>query len=227
MVTSAAYLLFYRRKTDKPLGGPFFEQIMSSTDPDQSHSRAPSPMAGEGKRLESSSRNGLSGASAGVGVGHQAGGGGPVGPTAMNESDEPPPYSTAPEPAEMDVDGEIDEAIDMDEGAGPYQGPMSYDQTNWSFDGLNTVDTQPPPNSDAGSLAVGSNGSENRMADFADDEGTTMTHFDTPPDRGDEQIPWEDTFVDVDDAPVAEVRISPPREEDEGAGAFSSEKLGL
>ena len=225
MVTSAAYLLFYRRQSDRPLGGPFFDQFMSSTDPtsSQSNSRAPAPMAGEGKRLEGSSRNGLSSASPGVGVAHQAGGGGPVGQSAMSEADELPSYSTATRTQRMDLDDGLDEGIGMGDGVDEsYSSAMPYDGPSWSFNGLSSVeDTQPPPNSDAGSLAVESDGSEgrNRMAEFADDEGTTMTHFDTPTqENGGEQIPWEQGAFDADEESVAEVRISPPREMDDHAG---------
>lgn len=77
-VTSAAYLLFYRRRSDRPLGGPFFEKIIEESNrQDESSaasSRASSPAAaGDERRFGDSSRVGSSsdylGVEAGVGVG--------------------------------------------------------------------------------------------------------------------------------------------------------------
>jgi hypothetical protein len=102
-VTSAAYLLFYRRRSDHPLGGRVLEEIVESatrsTVPDsdsQTDSRAPSP-SGEGRRLGGSSRNGSSSALAGVGAAHQAGDGGLRTVTQVRsvevDDDMPPEYS--------------------------------------------------------------------------------------------------------------------------------------
>jgi hypothetical protein len=75
-ITPAAYLLFYRRRSDHPLGGPLLEQIkadqergdtdMSGQEDEEGGSRATSP-SGEGRRLGGSSRNGSSKAFGGVG----------------------------------------------------------------------------------------------------------------------------------------------------------------
>ena len=106
IVTSAAYLLFYRRRSEGPLGGPFFENLMSETghsgedqtSQNDSRNQSPSALTGEGKRLDDSSRFGLSSASHGVGAGHQAGGGGLEVATSMEAitddmGDELPDYS--------------------------------------------------------------------------------------------------------------------------------------
>ena len=104
VVTSAAYLLFYRRRSPKILGGRFFEEKLqavygtpSTEAPSQSTSRTSSP-AGEGKRLDGFSHNGSSSALQGVGAAHQVGGGGLadgmlMGPTTGNEDRDPPQYS--------------------------------------------------------------------------------------------------------------------------------------
>ena len=84
VVTSAAYLLFYRRRSETPLGGSFFENLMNDAShsgegqesQNDSRNQSPSALVGEGKRLDDSSRNGSSSASQEVGVVHQAGGGG-------------------------------------------------------------------------------------------------------------------------------------------------------
>lgn len=79
VVTSSAYILFYRRRSDHPLGGPKVEELLApaggDADSDAAHSREPSPGTGEGRRLDDSSRNGLSGLGA-VGAAHQSGVGG-------------------------------------------------------------------------------------------------------------------------------------------------------
>jgi ubiquitin carboxyl-terminal hydrolase 4/11/15 len=102
-VTSSAYLLFYRRRSDRPLGGKILEEITeSSTRPgseadSQGESRGPSP-SGEGRRLGGSSRNGSSSALAGVGAAHQSGDGGLRIGTQLKSSndDSPPEYSNSP-----------------------------------------------------------------------------------------------------------------------------------
>jgi hypothetical protein len=84
VVTSAAYLLFYRRRTDPdhPLGGPQLQDILLEPQHDEiavdseaaQDSRDSSPVTGEGRRLGDSSHNGLSSASQ-VGPGHRVGAG--------------------------------------------------------------------------------------------------------------------------------------------------------
>ncbi|KZF21658.1 UCH-domain-containing protein [Xylona heveae TC161] len=77
VVTPAAYLLFYRRRSDKALGGPFFEQILEEAyqepeSPSSSRPESPAPQgAGDGRQLDDSSRSGLSSALAGAGAAHQ------------------------------------------------------------------------------------------------------------------------------------------------------------
>ncbi|OTB08608.1 hypothetical protein M426DRAFT_262093 [Hypoxylon sp. CI-4A] len=62
IVDASAYLLFYRRRSEQPLGGPRFQRILEKfADPDSD--------SGEDQRLgEGSSRNGSSGALQGVGA---------------------------------------------------------------------------------------------------------------------------------------------------------------
>jgi hypothetical protein len=79
-VTSAAYLLFYRRRTEKnhPLGGPILQQLLENAEADSempAGSRDPSPVAGEGRRLGDFSQN-LNGSSSASGRGHLVGDGG-------------------------------------------------------------------------------------------------------------------------------------------------------
>lgn len=149
MVTPAAYLLFYRRRAPHPLGGPFFEQIISAannlTPQSQPTSRTASP-AGEGKRLDDSpSRNGLSSALTGAGATHQAGGGGLAVATLAAQprtgvDDELPSYSSSmnpsdqPRPTLESMEMDEDEAVgDMEES---FPRNLFADQPVWSFEGL-------------------------------------------------------------------------------------------
>ncbi|CAL5868063.1 uncharacterized protein PFLUO_LOCUS2286 [Penicillium psychrofluorescens] len=99
-VGSRAYLLFYRRRSNRPLGGPSLQKIVDdykrgSEEGEQSaESRGQSP-SGEGQCLGGSSRNGSSSALIGAGAAHQAGDGGlQTGPLATKEGedDSPPQY---------------------------------------------------------------------------------------------------------------------------------------
>jgi len=107
VVTSAAYLLFYRRRSPIPLGGPTFEKLLDkasnpsqeSTSQPTSRTESPSAPAGEDKRLGDFSRIGSSSASRGAGAVRQAGNGGLAGLGTMtmltrkNQEDELPDYS--------------------------------------------------------------------------------------------------------------------------------------
>lgn len=127
VVTSAAYLLFYRRRSPTPLGGPTFEKLLSkasnpsqeSTSQPASRTESPSAPAGEDKRLGDFSRIGSSSASRGAGAVHQAGNGGLAGlgtmttVTRRNQEDELPDYS------EILPDGERTlESMEVDEPTG-------------------------------------------------------------------------------------------------------------
>lgn len=154
VVTSAAYLLFYRRRSSHPLGGPFLEQVVEevnrpadlpadSESQSQPGSRAASPVAGEGRRLGGSSLHGSSSALLGAGAAHQSGDGGSgVGARARND-DGPPGYSNNLGSGETHIaSGGTQHLEDLsmeDEGLGDWQGPLapsSYQDDNpmWSFD---------------------------------------------------------------------------------------------
>lgn len=78
VITSAAYLLFYRRRSSTPLGPPYLQKIVESAYAPESDDTADSQPgsrqasrspAGNGRRLDDSSRIGSSSASAGVAAG--------------------------------------------------------------------------------------------------------------------------------------------------------------
>ena len=159
VITSAAYLLFYRRRSPPTLGGPSFDRLLSATDNETSDSqptsRAPSP-AGEGRRLDDSSRTGLSSALRGVGAAHQAGGGGSADAIRITkvrkgiDDDDPvdglPTYSEQDTGETLDprklqertlesMEVDEDEGIGgMDEGSHPmWRGPLQYENPTWGF----------------------------------------------------------------------------------------------
>ncbi|KAI9887124.1 MAG: CSN-associated deubiquitinating enzyme Ubp12 [Watsoniomyces obsoletus] len=72
-VTNAAYLLFYRRRSTRPLGGPYFESMMEEAQEQQqspaTSSRSSSSPAGDEARFGDSSRAGSSNESPEAGVG--------------------------------------------------------------------------------------------------------------------------------------------------------------
>ncbi|KAH8690208.1 hypothetical protein BGW36DRAFT_433160 [Talaromyces proteolyticus] len=134
-ISTAAYLLFYRRRSDRPLGGKVLQEVTESSvradSDDQDDSRAASP-SGEGRRLVDSSRIGSSSALAGVGAAHQAGDGGlPVGLQVKSVEIDPsddeglPPYARY----EDNIDG-----MDIERS-----NPLTM-QPTWSFDNDNDND---------------------------------------------------------------------------------------
>ncbi|KAL8998480.1 MAG: hypothetical protein Q9188_006095 [Gyalolechia gomerana] len=233
VVSSAAYLLFYRRRSDHPLGGPFFEPIMSGvedlTADSQAASRNASP-TGEGKRLDDSSRIGSSSALRGVGAAHQTGGGGDgLIARRTGVDDDLPGYPG------QELDGTHEptlETMDLDEGIGNIYEPLNHFipsglHQSWSFSQVPNASEQlhvvrAPAASEDGSeenlfdgdstKAVSSPPSEvgDRLAEFAEDEGTTSGAF-GPTIRGDTPIQVEAPLMSDEDGPVAEV--TPPKGE--------------
>ena len=208
VVTAAAYLLFYRRRATHPLGGPFFEQLITSpsqpSSQSQPASRASSP-AGEGKRLDDSSRNGSSSAFTGVGAIHQLGDGGlAAAGTAQRRTgvdDELPCYSENNIDTLVHSTLESMEVDDVDEGIADMNG-ASFNlargtHQRWSFSNLSnpgddtSILTQrvvaAPPGSegdtedlfDDDSTKANNSPSDDgrRLADFVDDDGTTSGAF--------------------------------------------------
>ncbi len=214
------------------------DALHPESEPENS-SRDASP-AGDGKRLDGSSRNGSSSALVGTGATHQAGGGLTGGIRA--KSDDPPSYSGQLATDEQTLEG-MD--LDDDDDAGPtsYYGPSNaFSEPQWSFDTLAHGTSQikaVPPGSDEEDLFEGgsdkaADGSSaglsdpgDRMADFADDEGaiggfentsamrsltgTPLPEI-TPFPSGKLHLNHSATQEDEDDGPVMEVHV------DEGEG---------
>lgn len=109
MISGAAYLLFYRRRSESPLGGPRFKEIIERFDNPNAPSEDESTGSGEGQRLGAdSSHRGSSSALTGVEATRLRGSGSGTGATAVTEADtvglshvkpeqidNPPDYKTA------------------------------------------------------------------------------------------------------------------------------------
>ncbi|UPX21192.1 Ubiquitinyl hydrolase 1 [Ascochyta rabiei] len=221
-VTKAAYLLFYRRRTDHPLGPPSLQKIVQkevdagSEDDSETENRSRSP-AGNGSRLGGSSRNGSSragAAGAGVGALHEGGSallaavtprGSGAGVETL-EDNSPPSYDDETFYEENNFNG-----LDTDAGSMMY-GPLapSYlnDEPAWSFDHIGSpnhandsddvASDAPNPGSNNGEFL------EQRMLeDFGDDEmgtqygASTPMHTIQPLPRGDDEE-VKDIYVEAD-----------------------------
>ncbi|KAI9815446.1 MAG: CSN-associated deubiquitinating enzyme Ubp12 [Pycnora praestabilis] len=202
VVTANAYLLFYRRRSDTPLGGKYFERI-ASNDADQQDSEAPRDASPAGDvQLGDSSRNGSSSALTGVGAAHQAGNG--LAGEIQARNDDLPTYSSELAMGERRLSHEQtlegmeveDEGID-DSSYNNFRPANNFGQSLWSFGrleagALNQI-TAAPPGSDeeedlfdgaSGKVANGSSAgfseAGDRMADFAEDDGALGGFENTP-----------------------------------------------
>jgi ubiquitin carboxyl-terminal hydrolase 4/11/15 len=242
VVTKAAYLLFYRRRSDRPLGGIFLEKIVDnanradeSDEESQPGSRNASPFAaGEGRRLDDYSLNGSSSASRGVGAAHPGGLGTTGGAAAATNSEgELPAYSQ--DATNGDTRLFEDDNMMHDEGFGVQSAEMSgypglVGDAVWTWEGIKNKNQRNRANSpDSGSGDAVSNFSD-RMADFEDEvEDETLgispslrsrnaSNADLiakDPHNLDDSIPMEvqtGNIRDDEDDPVAEIHV----EKDEG-----------
>ncbi|KAL0473073.1 hypothetical protein QR685DRAFT_569187 [Neurospora intermedia] len=140
VVSPAAYLLFYRRRSDKPLGGPKCEEVAQRYSLDDNEEMLDS---GEGQRLgHGSSLRGSPSASNGAGqtllrgeVGSVSGRG-PSGDSELPSYQETNGTITGPE-VRKSIEFE-DEGIDLPnyEAAGNMSGVASALPTTWSFDNI-------------------------------------------------------------------------------------------
>ncbi|KAF1972356.1 UCH-domain-containing protein [Bimuria novae-zelandiae CBS 107.79] len=177
VVSPAAYLLFYRRRSAGPLGPPELQDIVNNwRNPDseaagvsegESDSRNVSP-SGNGLRLGGSSHNGSSsafGAGTGAVVGALRGGGSALGAGSLLrngvaagnlDKDSPPTY-------EEDEGYGDDE--DADTATQPYFDMPYSNQPAWNFDNIRAREED-----DSDNAALDEGDAENRMSeDFGDD----------------------------------------------------------
>lgn len=220
VVTKAAYLLFYRRRSNGPLGGEYLERVTEmahdgqAADSDsQSESRTGSP-SGEGRRLGGSSRNGSSSALTGAGATHQAGDGGlQEGTHPKGEQDNSAGDGSEPLPAYSSGLHDLDPmGLDIDEGYDGSSHPYAQDSA-WSFDtvGYNAyqrAELPAPPGSSYGDDDEISSNKADRGGDLSDSDpnfvhdltdDTGMVYTNTPFNDGDSNFD--------DSLPVVELRV--------------------
>lgn len=132
MISSAAYLLFYRRRSNSPLGGPRFKEIIDRFDSPTAPSEDESTSSGEGQRLGAdSSHRGSPSALTGAGATRLLGRGSGTGVAAArnqhkvggnylntvkpSEIDNPPDYKTALEDhgTLLESDAVMNDGIEM------------------------------------------------------------------------------------------------------------------
>lgn len=154
LVTSSAYLLFYRRRSEVPLGGPRFQQILNAFDASPDASEEENAESGEDQSLaaKTSSLRGSSSALTGVGAAHRQtnlGSDKSVNPQDLDnslptyQSHESEPIVSCKE-IEMRDDSPLhdsieDEGIDVEE-YGPQNNVLGSYRPSFSFSVLGTYD---------------------------------------------------------------------------------------
>lgn len=137
MIAASAYLLFYRRRSERPLGNKELQELVEAyKNPPGGESGTSSPSqspTGDGQRLGDSSRNGSSSALGGAGVAPRAGNGSPVENREANDE-----YSTTDD---SDADSEDGEGMKLTtngrETPGQASDPLDFSQEpSWSFGNL-------------------------------------------------------------------------------------------
>ncbi|KUL90716.1 hypothetical protein ZTR_00004 [Talaromyces verruculosus] len=200
VVSTAAYLLFYRRRSDRPLGGKLLQEITEAStranSDDESDSRAASP-SGEGRRLVDSSRNGSTSALAGAGAAHQAGVGGSQAGLRVRS---------------VEVD-----SSDNEEELPPYESKHQHsssnfsimDQPAWSFDNI----TGPMVSDDDDGLFDDDDDNDSNKAVGGGDMSDLEQHFNG--DAGDDTAKFHSVIDDIgtvsdgdEDLPVVELRVN-------------------
>lgn len=223
VVTKAAYLLFYRRRSDKPLGPPYLQQIVSNA-----YAGADVSLSGEDQRPDgSSSPNGSSGSSLEATAGanlHEDGQplhGLPTGGhrdlestarTALTTNDRPPAYGTH-NSTEHNYDEGIGMESDPDDALPGYEDQQHrhraqdrFGEPGWGFEnlGLPRGPAGPPGSdnmADSDDTLNGSNAPEqgetleDRLKDF---DGEEDARFDDSRGRSYDGTPMleEDLYVD-------------------------------
>jgi ubiquitin carboxyl-terminal hydrolase 4/11 len=200
VVSTAAYLLFYRRRSDRPLGGKLLQEITEAStranSDDEGDSRAASP-SGEGRRLVDSSRNGSTSALAGAGAAHQAGVGGSQAGLRVRS---------------VEVD-----SSDNEEELPPYESKHQHsssnfsimDQPAWSFDNI----TGPMVSDDDDGLFDDDDDNDSNKAVGGGDMSDLEQHFNG--DAGDDTAKFHSVIDDIgtvsdgdEDLPVVELRVN-------------------
>ncbi|KAJ2906233.1 ubiquitin carboxyl-terminal hydrolase-like protein [Zalerion maritima] len=227
IVSNSAYLLFYRRRSAKPLGGPRFQDIFRHFEGGNDAEDETETDAGEDQRLANDcSHPGSSGALMGAGVSLHPGTHG-LGSADVFErgSGDVNSFSTFPD---MDPSGhDAVNSIEQDEGIGDIQGPVSehsahYSQ-DWTFRNVTGDNITQATEDDADSTqAVGSD--RNSVIDTDDGPSFTNTEDILPTAWDSTMSAAENTpgavFIqqpEMEDGPAAEIRLESDNEDDVAA----------
>ncbi|KIV81022.1 hypothetical protein PV11_08476 [Exophiala sideris] len=227
VVTSAAYLLFYRRRSEHPLGGPELVELLDASNDAEADSEAPrgsrepSPVAGEGRRLGDSSHSGLSSAFV-VGQGHRVG----VGGSVMEEEHQDQDLlagNESPQNLSVAIMQEDDMLPPYEEDEG-----VSLESPGWGFNRLSQPQRGPAPSEDGMFDDKGSSNDSTRVEGVAGsptrsslaEEGDLV--YSEAVEPGDEyaprglresapppEVPGMEMDYDDDDPPVVELKADP------------------
>lgn len=190
-ITSAAYLLFYRRRSSIPLGGSRFGVISEKYRTSEENSEEDDDELGEGQRLgEGSSLTGSSSAGTGAAAVRRRGdrGSGSVAIKALagpDDDDDPPPYEGANR-IETIHDSIEDEGVDVKDSYQQLGTSKSISLTQtWNFEGLAGSGAEDSTVADIASdeVQLDSSSDERGLSQF-DDPDTLMTGH----DLADEQL---------------------------------------
>lgn len=176
IVDPSAYLLFYRRRSEIPLGGPRFQQILDRFEDDASDSDLPDSGEGQGLDEGFSPSNGSSSALKGAGAT-------PPHDNAKNTTGdwvhgESRTIDNVIDPKLRGVQPSVeeDEAIDLSEDLPAPTGFRPFGSGNWSFSGL-------PGNEDQGQSGDSDAASDEAQHNWSgDDEGVVSPHFGPEPE---------------------------------------------
>ncbi|XDG00718.1 hypothetical protein ABKA04_000333 [Annulohypoxylon sp. FPYF3050] len=176
IVDPSAYLLFYRRRSEIPLGGPRFQQILDRFEDDASDSDLPD--SGEGQGLDEGFSPSIGSSSALKGAGAT-----PPHDNAKNTTGdwvhgESRTIDNVIDPKLRGVQPSVeeDEAIDLSEDLPAPTGFRPFGSGNWSFSGL-------PGNEDQGQSGDSDAASDEAQHNWSgDDEGVVSPHFGPEPE---------------------------------------------
>ncbi|KIL90912.1 hypothetical protein FAVG1_05607 [Fusarium avenaceum] len=205
-ITSAAYLLFYRRRSSTPLGGSRFRTISEKYKNSADNSEDEDFEAGEGQRLgEGSSLTGLSSAGTGAAATHRLTGRGSdrvtVTSLAGPDDEDLPPYETAPRIENL-RDSVEDEGVDVKGGYQPLDHGKSLNLIQgWNFEGLADSGAEDSTGADIASddVQLDSSADERGFGQF-DDPDTVMTGHDPIEDESEPTTLSAPTSIDIKQA---------------------------
>ena len=256
-VTNAAYLLFYRRRSDRPLGGPYFEKIIeesNGSDESAPSSRASSSSssAGNGQRLKddedddnNASRVGLSRALITVDASHPGTSAVMTSERLITEreglgDEEPPGYRSLYPASGGSVSNrtgmdrmDVDEGVDTGYSLQP-PGPFSSN-IGWAFsDARDEVDTTiagPAGSSDEGLMDGASDraadGSSTSLSDQADRMADFAADDDDDDDNVDAALPDSMMTPLLNPSPVGASRGGSPVPEEDGIIAHQRRETSM